>query len=554
MLTHFFVLTSLFLVSIAQPPVANDGEFIFLQPLNPGSFGFKRRQRAPCQDKYRAIDGVCTNKRNKLWGSTRRPQFSYISFWSSETPAGSHLKSAREISNILCKQDQDQPNARRLTEFLTFFGQYLDHNLVATPKGDESMDIIVPPNDDMFANTSGILKFTRSERAQVYEGFDDVQRPLNTLTSAIDQVAVYGANAERASALRSFVNGKLKTSPGNLLPFNDVGIANAPSTSNKFYMAGDHRANEHPVLTSLHTIFMREHNRLCDELLAIYPWWNDEDLYQMARKINGAQFQKIVYEEFYPAMTGQFPPRYNGHRSRADPTVSDIFAGAAFRVGHTLVGNTIKMMGPGKVKFGEMTMREMFFNKGDIMFGGFERFIVGAANNVAQEVDLSVVDALRNFLFTNVPEEGGLDLIALNIQRGRDHNLPPYVRLRRMFNVPGRVRDFLHITKNINRAIKLLAAYGNVRNVEAWPGLMAEDHVPGASMGPTMLAIWRREFKRMMDGDRFFYLSPRLFPSSLWRDYAGIRQLYQKESMMKKIILRNTDINSADLPQNLFKL
>ncbi len=70
------------------------------------------------------------------------------------------------------------------------------------------------------------------------------------------------------------------------------------------FLAGDIRANEQVGLTSVHTLFMREHNRLADLIKAVDPGLSDEDIYQKARKIVGAQMQIITYNEFLPALLG----------------------------------------------------------------------------------------------------------------------------------------------------------------------------------------------------------------------------------------------------------
>lgn len=164
----------------------------------------------------------------------------------------------------------------------------------------EHMDIPVFSNDTGFFkhNPRNVkrLAFKRSAGSRSY----GEQTVLNTVSSFLDLSAVYGDNDQRARALRTMEDGKLKTSKGDNLPFNAMGLMNAPSPSKDFFVAGDFRANEHVGLTIVHVIWMREHNKICDSLKLDFPRWGDERLYQMARKINGAFFQKVVFEEFYP--------------------------------------------------------------------------------------------------------------------------------------------------------------------------------------------------------------------------------------------------------------
>ena len=69
-------------------------------------------------------------------------------------------------------------------------------------------------------------------------------------------------------------------------------------------LVGDTRASEQPGLTSIHTVYMREHNRIVNELAQINPHWNDEQLFQNGRRILSAEFQHMTYNEFLPRVLG----------------------------------------------------------------------------------------------------------------------------------------------------------------------------------------------------------------------------------------------------------
>lgn len=424
----------------------------------------------------------------------------------------------------------------------------------------ERMDIPIPADDRPSVRGRKRFRFDRSTRGDV--GTGGVQRPLNTLTSALDLDAVYAANSERnINALRGFdsnsdVSAKLKTSRDNLLPLNTGGFVNAPDTSKRFFIAGDHRSNEHPVLTAFHTIFLREHNRLVKEIQKRVGTSVPQLIYDAARAMNIAQFQKIVFEEFYPAAVGSKLPSYTGFKPGVDPTISDIFSGAAFRFGHTMVSNSVPRRNAGNVRLSSVRMANLFFRPASKFSSTFmEDILRGTAHELAQEVDTSVVDVLRNQLFENVPGEDGFDLISINLQRSRDHALPSYNRVRQLFGF-SKARTFSQITRNRVVAARLSRAYRNrVDDVELFVGLLAEDHVPGSTFGRTMNSIWRREFTRLRDGDQFHYLLTNKLPLLVKNHFQDwIKKLRRSNGItLKEIIVRNSRVTTVQLPKNIFK-
>lgn len=553
-----FPVTAFFLLALsvnAQPPTAEGKDKDFLSPLTAPVTSSNVCDRVT----FRELDGQCTSQSDPSWGQARLGQFSYFQGRSSSVPTGGSLPSARELSNIIFDQKSDTKNSLGLNQLFVFFGQFLDHCFASTPtEASERFDIPVETSDPELSVRT--LSFQRSVRGKVDRSGSE--RPINSAASAVDLTAVYGSNPVRNNELIEFnsngsFSGRLKTSAGNLLPLNTGGYVNSPDTSARFFLAGDHRSNEHPVLTTMHTIFLREHNSLATDIRRMIPSLPSRLVYEYARLLNIAQFQKIVYEEFYPAIVGRELPLYSGFRPRVDPTISDVFIGAAFRIGHTMVSNEIPRRGASG-PLSPARMPDIFFRPASTFSSSeVDNIIRGTANAVAQEVDEMVVDALRNGLFEAVPSEEGFDLIALNIQRGRDHALPKFNEIRELFGIP-KARRFEEISSNPRVAEKLARAYrNNVDDVEAFPGLLAEDHAGGAGMGKTMLAVWDTEFRRLRDGDQFFFARTNVLPNIIRVNLASYVQRLETRGgiTFRDIILRNSGVTNMQLPSgNIFKV
>jgi hypothetical protein len=135
------------------------------------------------------------------------------------------------------------------------------------------------------------------------------------------------------------------------------------------------------------------------------------------------------------------------------------------------------------------------------------------ATQLAEENDLKLVDEVRNFLF-GPPGAGGLDLWALDIQRGRDHGLPSYnSTLISYLGQAARRRHVSQITSDPQLQQALTELYridedaANIDNIDLFVGALAEDHVAG-SLGLAMADVIGNQFARLRNGDRFFYLGP----------------------------------------------
>ncbi|MCA9037105.1 MAG: hypothetical protein KDA91_18340, partial [Planctomycetaceae bacterium] len=164
---------------------------------------------------------------------------------------------------------------------------------------------------------------------------------------------------------------------------------------------------------------------------------------------------------------------------------------------------------------------------------GIDVLFRGAAVQAAQELDVQIVDGVRNFLFGE-PGQGGLDLASLNIQRGRDHGLADYNTTREAMGLP-RVSSFDDISSNPMVAAALELTYGNVDNIDLWVGGLAEDHLADSSMGITFTTILVDQFQRLRDGDRFWYENI----------FTGTELQTLRNTTLAEVIERNTDVQFA---------
>lgn len=497
-----------------------------------------------------SIDGTGNNIDNPDLGSTHEEllRLSDTDYEDGVSlPAGEDRVSAREVSNAIAAQEESVLNDRNLTDYIWIWGQFIDHDIDLTESADpeEEFNIEVPLGDasfDPFGTGTVEIGLNRSIYVEGDESSDGVRNQLNEITAFLDGSVVYGSDQERADALRTFEGGLLKTSSdGEYLPFNVDGLENAGGTSDTLYLAGDVRANENIALTSMHTIFVREHNRIATELAAEDSSLTDEELYQAARAVVRAELQAITYNEFLPALLGPDAlAEYGGYDSSVNPNIANEFSTAAYRFGHSLLSPELQLLDENGeiIESGNLSLSEAFFRPDQVEAIGVDAILRGASTQLAQELDSQVVDDVRNFLF-GPPGAGGLDLVSLNIQRGRDHGLADYNQTRVDLGLEP-VTSFDQITSNPELAAALEETYGTVDNIDLWVGGLAEDHLDGSSMGQTFSTIIVDQFERIRAGDRFWYQNV----------LSGNELLEIENTRLSDIIERNTGIEN--LQTNVF--
>lgn len=180
---------------------------------------------------------------------------------------------------------------------------------------------------------------------------------LNENTAFIDASAIYGSSVPDNNRLRDGASGFLRTSVFNNLvvpPFNQqtcLGAGNCPAS----FDAGDNRVTLFVGLSALSTIFLREHNRLAQQLQQRNPQWNGDRVFQVyfscllhaqtihnsfsqeARKIVGAEMQAIAVKEWVPKITGTGLGSYSGFNPSVNPSIAAEFTFGAMRFGHGML-------------------------------------------------------------------------------------------------------------------------------------------------------------------------------------------------------------------------
>ena len=506
-----------------------------------------------------SVDGTGNNPENPEWGSVdeeflRLAESDYADGISEV--GGENRPSARLISNTVSDAEGDDIISDRLLSAMIYaWGQFIDHDITSTPLGSgETTSIAVPQGDPSFdpfgTGTQSITTLRSAFDPLTGTSKDNPREQVNAITAFIDGSMVYGSSEETASALRMFSGGLLKTSEGNLLPLNnaetfpdgmmEMDNANPFVSSDQLFAAGDSRANENVELLSLQTVFVREHNLQAERIATENPSLTDEQIYQEARSIVIAEIQAITYNEWLPSLLGRRAvSQYEGYDASVNPGISNEFATAAFRFGHSLLGDDVEFLDNDGLETHEgVALSEAFFNPDLLHETGIDSILKYLSADPSGEVDTEIVDSVRNFLF-GPPGAGGLDLASLNIQRGRDHGLADYNTVRESIGLP-RVISFADITADVEMQQKLKSLYGTVDNIDLWVGGLAEDHVNGSSVGETFQTIIIDQFERLRDGDRYWYQN----------QFSG-RELRQLErTSLSDIIERNTDLTG--IQQNAF--
>ncbi len=450
--------------------------------------------------------------------------------------------SARFISEtVILNVTQDEIP---FTHLLMQWGQFLDHDLDLGPELEEECveckfteickPIRVPDLDRSFGigtpNNGTCLPFRRSvpviepEKPLTF----NPEEQLNDLTSFIDGSMIYGSRLEQSLPIRAFQGGLLLEGirfPGKQpsLPIDSKMLVQCPNRMDCF-LCGEVRCNEQFSLTIMHTLWFREHNRCARELAKINPFWSDEKLYQTCRRIVGALIQKITYSDYLPKVLGYkafniFIGPYRGYFPAVDPSIPNAFATAAYRYGHSLIRPFFDRLNEDylPLPIGPLKLVDAFFAPDQFRSSlGTDPIMRGWVNTNSRRMDEFLNSVLTTQLF-QTPLSPGLDLASLNLQRGRDHGLSPYLVYR---NFCLEKFGLASLFENDLTLVRFLKLYGSLETLDLWIGGLAEERLPESLVGATFSCIFGLTFKGVREGDRFFWLKPGVFTPEQRRSIA----------------------------------
>ncbi|XP_036693199.1 eosinophil peroxidase [Balaenoptera musculus] len=550
-----------------------------------------------CCDKYRTITGRCNNKKRPWLGASNQALARWLpaeyedglSLPFGWTPGkrrnGFLLPLVRAVSNQIVRFPSKRLTSDQGRSLMFMqWGQFIDHDLDFVPESPARVaftvgvdcertcaqlppcfPIKIPPNDPRIMNQCDCIPFFRSAPS-CPQNKNKVRNQINALTSFVDASMVYGSEDALALRLRNQTNqlGLLAVNTcfhdkgRALLPFDNLHedpclltnrTANIPC-----FLAGDSRSTETPKLAAMHTLFVREHNRLATELRHLNPQWTSDKLYQEARKIVGAMVQIITYRDFLPLVLGKARARktlgpYQGYSSNVDPRVANVFT-LAFRFGHTMIQPIMFRLDSryqASAPNSRVPLSSTFFASWRIVHeGGIDPILRGLMATPAKlnRQDSMLVDELRERLFQQV-RRIGLDLAALNMQRSRDHGLPGYNAWRRFCRLsqPRNLAQLSRVLKNQGLARKFLNLYGTPDNIDIRTGAIAEPLLPGARVGPLLACLFENQFRRARNGDSFWWQKQGVFTKTQRRALSRIS--------LSRIVCDNTGITTV--PRDIFR-
>ncbi|KAI8119521.1 Chorion peroxidase [Lucilia cuprina] len=355
---------------------------------------------------------------------------------------------------------------------------------------------------------------------------------LNQGTAKLDLSQLYGFNEKSQKRMRLHQKGLLKStsfgkSEDALLPIaaedtNWFCALNPNDRENTTcFMSGDSRVNSNPFAIIIHTIMMRNHNRIAKDLGLQHPDWSDDQLFQKARSINIDIYQRIVLNEWLPVILGASmaneinsnkhePNKLSNVNNELVHQISNEYAVAASRFYLSMMPNELRNYAmdlrseSNKDKSSNDIETNIFYLKDEIYSPSIEytsdkldQILYSLLMQQAMKMDASYVESLTSDLANNKRPTHS-DILAFDIQRGRDHGLQPYFKYLEICNNV-KINSWNDLQKFINPEDlnKLKNGYSSWRDIDLIVGGISEMSAKNATVGPTFQCIIGEQFSKL---------------------------------------------------------
>lgn len=446
----------------------------------------------------------------------------------------------REISRIFFTRDGPMKEVPFLNMLAACWIQFMNSDWIN--HGEIHFDDVheIPLAEDdparkRYRQDKMLIGKTQADPTRLDEGELAARSAINEVTHWWDGSQIYGSDQDTQNRLRSFNQGKMRVRSDGLLPLDEKGIEETGFTRN--WWVGQ---------SMLHTLFVREHNAICDRLLEAYPDWDDNRLFNVARLINAAVMAKIHTVEWTPAilpnpaldaglkanwygLLTKLLRRGKGRKTVADINIHNPELGGVvgnpinthgqgfglteefveiYRL-HSLLPETLalrrrraaadieqlrfpasRQAGSAKIT-SRYSMADLFFSfgnqhPGQLVLNNYPRFM--------QEL--------------SIPGNPFFDMGTVDIVRARERGIPRYNEFRRQLDLKP-IRSFLDLTDDAETVEKLKSAYGSdreaVERLDLLVGTLAEGHRPtGFGFGETMFQVFILNATRRLQADRFY--------------------------------------------------
>ncbi|XP_050506558.1 peroxidase-like [Diabrotica virgifera virgifera] len=506
----------------------------------------------PITKVYRTVTGECNNQIKPWYGTILSeydrllpPNYADGNSSMPKAKSGKALPNARAV-RVKCLPDDtlfqiEQYTTRLITPLSQFVAHDLSGLLLTIANFfvccTEDMQIlpntpaycinILLPSNDIQTLECNMTCMPMARTKTNYDQNCDLASPyaqqITTTTAFLDLDIVYGNTLAVSASLRVPNHYLLATEVfnGKDYPPNDPTKSTCPlipsNVQEVCFRGGDKRMNQNPDITIQHILWVRAHNNIATKLKKLNPCWDNEKVFQEARKIVIALHQWFTFNEMLPEILGKsnmyqsgltFESYYylyiNDYDPYCSPNVLNEFATAAFRVLHPFITGTLGLFNECRQPFFGVALRDSLARP-QFTRNQFQPLLTGSLTQKAHKLGPDYDPEVTNRLFL-LRKKYGLDLIAIDIQRSRDHGVPFYNDLRVYCGLP-RPKNFSDLSDcmSAENIARLQSTYESVADIDGIVGGSLETPKSGAKVGPTFHCIITKQFLRVRRCDRFWF-------------------------------------------------